>query len=117
MVVGKGRHFLRGVEIYKGKPIFYSLGNFIFENETIEFLPAENYLTYQLGSEATAADFYDRRSNNDTRSYPADERYWKSVIALPSFRAGKLEKIELLPITLGQKKPRPQRGRPMPAVG
>lgn len=117
MIVGTGRHFLRGVEIYKGKPIFYSLGNFVFENETVEFLPAENYLTYKLGPGDTPADFNDRRSNNDTRSYPADERNWKSVIALPSFRAGKLEKIELLPITLGQTKPRPQRGRPMPAAG
>ena len=25
---GHGPHFLRGIEIYKGKPIFYSLGNF-----------------------------------------------------------------------------------------
>jgi poly-gamma-glutamate capsule biosynthesis protein CapA/YwtB (metallophosphatase superfamily) len=29
--VGHGPHVLRGVEIYKGKPIFYSLGDFLFE--------------------------------------------------------------------------------------
>jgi hypothetical protein len=28
-VVGHGPHVLRGVEFYKGKPIFYSLGNFL----------------------------------------------------------------------------------------
>jgi hypothetical protein len=27
-VVGHGPHVLRGVEFYKGRPIFYSLGNF-----------------------------------------------------------------------------------------
>ena len=32
--VGHGPHVLRGIEIYKGKPIFYSLSNFIFQNET-----------------------------------------------------------------------------------
>lgn len=117
MIVGTGSHILEGVEIYKGKLVFYSLGDFIFQNETVEFLPAENYLTYRLGPEATPADFNDRRSNNDTRSFPADEKIWRSVIAFPTFRDGKLERVELLPITLGQKKPRPQRGRPLPAVG
>jgi hypothetical protein len=42
------------------------------------------------------------------------------VVALPGFRAGKLEKIELLPIVLGYREPRPQRGRPLladPAAG
>jgi poly-gamma-glutamate synthesis protein (capsule biosynthesis protein) len=117
MIVGTGPHMLKGVETYKGRLIFYSLGDFIFQNETVEFLPAENYLQYHLGADATPADFNDRRSNNDTRSYPADARIWRSVIALPEFRAGKLEKVELLPITLGQKKPRPQRGRPLLASG
>ena len=40
---GHGPHVLRGVEIYKGKPILYSLGDFIFQNETLLRLPSENY--------------------------------------------------------------------------
>ena len=43
MFVGHGPHVLRGVEIYKGKPILYSLGDFIFQNETLLRLPSENY--------------------------------------------------------------------------
>lgn len=31
MVVGAHTHVTQGVEIYKGKPIFYNLGNFIFD--------------------------------------------------------------------------------------
>ncbi len=116
MIVGTGSHVLWGVEIYKGRPIFYGLGDFIFQNETVEFLPAENYLPYRLGPEATPADFSDRRYSNDTRGFPVDEKIWQSVIALPMFRGDKLERIELLPITLGQKKPRPLRGRPLPAA-
>jgi poly-gamma-glutamate capsule biosynthesis protein CapA/YwtB (metallophosphatase superfamily) len=34
-VVGHGAHFLRGVEIYKGRPIFYNLGSIFFEFEEI----------------------------------------------------------------------------------
>ena len=35
VVTASGPHVLRGVEIYKGKPILHGLGNFIFENETL----------------------------------------------------------------------------------
>ena len=34
LFAGHGPHFLRGIEIYKNRPIFYSLGNFIFQNGT-----------------------------------------------------------------------------------
>ena len=114
---GGGPHILRGVEIYKGRPIFYSLANFIFQNETLDFFPAENYEPLGLGPDAMPADFNDRRYQNDTTGFPVDEKIWLSVVAFPAFRAGKLDKIELWPITLGQKKPRSQRGRPVLAEG
>ena len=31
MIIGHGPHILKGVEIYRGKPVFYSLGNFCFD--------------------------------------------------------------------------------------
>ena len=48
--VGHGPHILRGIEIYKGKPIFYSMANFAFENETMRFQPAESYAALGLPS-------------------------------------------------------------------
>src|SRR5271163_3029652 len=33
--VGHGVHTLRGIEIYKGKPIFYGVSNFIYQNSPI----------------------------------------------------------------------------------
>ena len=38
-VIGHGPHILRGIEVYKNRPIFYSLGNFIFQNDTVSHLP------------------------------------------------------------------------------
>ena len=35
-IFGSGPHVLRGIEIYKGKPIFYSLGDFIYHYRTEE---------------------------------------------------------------------------------
>src|SRR5471030_432732 len=43
LVVGHWPHLLRGMEIYKGKPIFYSLGNFIGQNELVPKMPADAY--------------------------------------------------------------------------
>ena len=36
MVVGHHAHTLQGIEIYNNKPIIYNLGNFLFNNETID---------------------------------------------------------------------------------
>jgi poly-gamma-glutamate capsule biosynthesis protein CapA/YwtB (metallophosphatase superfamily) len=36
--VGAGPHRVRGIEIYKGKPVFYSLGDFIMENLTTQLV-------------------------------------------------------------------------------
>jgi len=114
---GHGPHVLRGIEIYKGKPIFYSLGNFVFQNDLVKKHPHEIYERYGLPMESTPADMYDARSKNDTRGFPADPAYWESVLALTTYRGNTLTKIELIPLDLGFGRPRPQRGRPMVARG
>jgi poly-gamma-glutamate capsule biosynthesis protein CapA/YwtB (metallophosphatase superfamily) len=115
IVSASGPHVLRGIEIYKGKPILYGLGNFIFENETLLRQPPENYapLGMTLESGAGVGDFNERRSNNDTTGFPADARYWQSVIAMPRFVSKQLAELKLYPITLSFKKARSQRGWPM----
>ncbi|MFQ5704717.1 MAG: CapA family protein [Gemmatimonadales bacterium] len=117
MFVGHGPHVLRGVEIYKGKPIFYSLANFIFENETIRFLPDDIYRQYGLSEKANPADLFDRRTaSSRTGGFPGQRMFWESVVAVPAFENGELTEVEFHPITLGFGKPRPQRGRPLLAT-
>jgi poly-gamma-glutamate synthesis protein (capsule biosynthesis protein) len=111
--VGHGPHVLRGIEIYKGKPILYSLGDFIFQNETLLRLPSENYESYDLGAGAQVSDFNDRRYSGDTRGFPADPPIWESVVAMPRFKGKSLVDVVLHPISLGYGKPASQRGRPM----
>jgi poly-gamma-glutamate synthesis protein (capsule biosynthesis protein) len=111
--VAHGPHILRGIEIYKGKPIFYSIGNFIFENETMLFQPAESYESSNLPPNATVADYFDNRSANDTRGFPVNKPVWESVVAQVSFHPNHtLNQITLVPISLGYMEPRSQRGRP-----
>lgn len=116
LFVGHGPHLLRGIEIYKGKPILYSMANFIFQNDLIQFQPQENYEEYNLPLDATPADFFDARSAHDTRSYPAEPKFWESVEAEVVFNEKReLKEIDLYPITLGFKRSRTVRGRPLPA--
>ena len=115
--VGHGPHVLRGIEIYKGKPIFYSLGDFVFQNETLLRLPSDNYEPYGLGPDAHVADFNDARYDFDKRGFPAQREIWEAVVAVPVWREGKLAELRLHPIALGFGRPPAERGRPMLAEG
>jgi poly-gamma-glutamate synthesis protein (capsule biosynthesis protein) len=112
LFVGHGPHVLRGIEIYKNKPIFYSLSNFIFQNETVRFLPGDFYVQQDLEGATNTADGFDRRNERSRGGFPGQSIYWESVVAVPTFLGGSLDEIILYPITLGHGKPRPQRGRP-----
>jgi poly-gamma-glutamate capsule biosynthesis protein CapA/YwtB (metallophosphatase superfamily) len=116
VVTGQGHHMLRGVEIYNGKPIFYSLGDFIFENDLVALQPADNYDKVGLDGDALPSDYYSKRSKNDTVGFPADRRYWQSaVVEVVYSREGALKQVRLHPIALGFGNARSKRGQPAPA--
>ncbi len=111
-VIGHGPHILRGIEIYKKRPIFYSLGDFIFQNETVERQPSEFYKLYNLDHNHTISDGMDARSQNGTRGLAVNPKVFESVIATFSVKNGEISEIELIPITLGFEKNRARRGVP-----
>jgi poly-gamma-glutamate synthesis protein (capsule biosynthesis protein) len=49
VLIGHGHHAMRGIEIRDDKPIFYSLGDFIFQNQTVERMASDFYARYKLG--------------------------------------------------------------------
>jgi poly-gamma-glutamate synthesis protein (capsule biosynthesis protein) len=126
-VMGHGHHAIRGIEIWKDRPIFYCLGNFFFQNQLVMKMPADFYTRYGLKPyDGTPADAFDARRNAPPRpgrpnrygypkyKYYVDiEKYWLSFIPFMTFENDKLSSLELYPVELGQTKPRPQRGRPM----
>jgi poly-gamma-glutamate synthesis protein (capsule biosynthesis protein) len=115
--VGHGSHFPMGVEIYQGKPIFYSVGNFIFQNETVGFFPADAYDRFDLDLRATPSDFLDARTAGGKKGHPAEPAYWENMFAVCEFSSSKLKEIKIYPIDQGFGRPRPQRGRPVLAEG
>ena len=111
-ILGHGPHELRGIEIYKGKPIFYSLGNFVFQTETVSVQPADAYENKGLDKNSSVEQLMDYRSQNGTRGYCVQENIWRSVMAGFTFEDGKVTEIKLYPITLDMHLPRKEMGCP-----
>ncbi|MBI4312565.1 MAG: CapA family protein, partial [Chloroflexi bacterium] len=120
--IGHGPHQDRGMEIYKGRPIFYALGDFILENDTVELVPQDNIERQGLGWDATPADFYDGRAGytadrKPTRGQSVQAIRWQSTVPLITFKNHELAEIKLYPVDLGFGRPRSQQGRPLLADG
>ena len=112
-----GPHALRGIEIYKGKPIFYSLGNFIFQNEAVQWVPEPAYSGQSLGLDATPGDWGHERSGGGKYGFAGDLVHYRSAVCTVDFSGGKLKEIKIYPIDMGFQKVIAQRGRPVLAEG
>jgi poly-gamma-glutamate synthesis protein (capsule biosynthesis protein) len=117
IVAGHGSHTPLGVDMYKGKPIFYSLGNFIMQNETLTAFPDVAYRRFGLGPDATPSDFLDARTDGGKKGHVAHAGFWENFVATCHFAGGKLSEVRLHPVDLGFGVPRSQRGRPVLAKG
>lgn len=113
VVIGHGPHELRGIEIYKGGLILYSLGNFMFETETISVQPYEAFYNKGLPIDTKVGSYMDKRSKNGTAGYPTQENIWRSVMAAWTMEKGRITQIQLYPISLGMGESRTKRGIPV----
>ena len=111
-ILGHGPHLLRGIEIYKGKPIFYSLGNFIFQTETVSLQPADAYQNKNMAHDTMVGAYMDQRSQNGTRGFCTLENIWRSVMAAFTAEDGKITQIQLYPIDMRMGAPRSKTGIP-----
>ncbi len=110
--LGHGPHILRGIEIYNSKPIFYSLGDFFIQNDSVERQPADFFDIYNLGPDNTPSDGWAARSKNGTSGLVVNRKVFESVITRFVVEDGSIKQVELLPITLGFEKARSRKGRP-----
>jgi poly-gamma-glutamate capsule biosynthesis protein CapA/YwtB (metallophosphatase superfamily) len=101
------------VELYKGKPMLHGIGTFVFQVETMKYLPAEAYQRYGLDDRATPADFIAARYQDDTLGHAADPTQWEQMFAMCEFSGDDLAGLQLYAIDLGHQRPRTGRGRPM----
>ena len=95
--IGHGPHQMRGIEIYRGKPIFYSLGKFVFQLDLLEPVGSDLYEQYKIdGAAATDAEF---NAMWNELVFGGDVWY-QSVVATTRFEKGQAAEIQLRPIDL-----------------
>ena len=98
LVVGHGPHRLRGVEVYNGGAILYSVGNFLFQPEPGQPPPAD---PYDAGFDmySLAMGIPGRAAAGRPEADSAER--WEGAVAVASFEAGALRALQMHPVDLG----------------
>ena len=105
-----GPHHLQGIEIYRGKPVIYGPGDFVFQPEQAERFPSETYEAYGLGDDATPVDV--RAAAMAQKWYVHQREPWEGYAAVLRFRNRELREVRLVPLDLGVDEPLAVRGMP-----
>lgn len=124
IVCGHGPHQLRGIEIYKGRPIFYSLANFSFMSNTPLVIARDEWERRiwrmvpgapRLDPEAmTPAEFMEWAR---TIGIFGESLWFESVLARSTYVGGRVSAIELYPLELHWQGRDADRGIPRLAEG
>ncbi|MCJ7835285.1 CapA family protein [Cuneatibacter sp. NSJ-177] len=119
--VSHGAHYPRGMEVYKGKPIFYDLGSTVMEFEAgNSMVSPEMYHTYHLPVDAYPSDLHSFRAKFEDGSWKgfyAERRFSEHFIVVVDIDDETGEtKYELLPIDIDMQRDNPiKRGLPFVA--
>lgn len=100
-VVGSGTHQIKAIELYHGRPIFYSIANFIFQSEKPAELPCDYHDRYGIDRSKTAAEALFIRSAGGTRGLETEFKNYKGLVPMIEFEGNVLKRIRIKPVELG----------------
>jgi len=100
-VVGSGTHQVKAIEMYKGKPIFYSIANFIFQGDKSRQLPADFYDRYGFDRSLSAQEAIFLRSDGGKRGLESEFKNHKGLMPMLEFEGDELRKVTIKPVELG----------------
>jgi hypothetical protein len=109
VVVGGGPHSLRGIEIYKGRPIFYGIGAFFLSGEIKD--SQENALE-AFPDPATGKAPAPRRKEISVRPGGNPASWYDGMVAAVDFRDGGAREVRIYPLDLGNTYDLSRRGIP-----
>ncbi len=109
VVVGGGPHSLRGIEIYKGKPIFYGVGVFFIRGE-IKALQETALRVFP--DPATGKAPPPKPEERSVRPGGNPASWYDSMVAAVDYKGGKAVKVRLYPLDVGNTYDRSRRGIP-----
>ncbi|GJF03492.1 CapA family protein [Pseudonocardia sp. D17] len=107
VIVGHGPHVLLGIEVYRGRPIYYSLGDLFGAVEQVDLVTDAAPVGFDAARE-TVADYYERWWTY----YARDRTLYHSLVTESVFRDNRLAEIRLHPVDLGADRRLADRGFP-----
>lgn len=116
-MIGGGTHELRGIEIYNGCPIFYSLGDFIYQGMRVPILPADFMEKYGIDINSTGYEGLMARSKGGKIGLQAHKCNFMSVVPKMEFEDGKLKSLVMMPTVAGFDREGKMAGLPYHAKG
>lgn len=100
-VIGSGTHQIKAIEVYKGKPIFYSIANFIFQVDKMVQVPLDYYEKFRVDPDKTVEEAEYIRSAGGTRGLETQFKNYKGLMPLLEFSDGELISARIKPVELG----------------
>ena len=114
-VIGGGTHQLKGIEFRKGCPIFYSLGDFVFQNNVTPSVPPDFCENYGVPLDSDAKTALAARSKNGKVGLHVFRENFLSVVPKIEIANGKVIRVTMLPIELHFAQDWSVNGLPRPA--
>ena len=115
-VVAHGPHLLRAIEVYKDKPIFYSLGDFLIQLYDVAFAPEDFYVKYGMNSDDSVIELLKKRSKDFTTGLMAQKEMREAVIPLwETDENNNLKSLKLMPVYASCGEGKYIEGLPQPA--
>ncbi|MGB3335822.1 MAG: CapA family protein [Devosia sp.] len=99
--VGHGWHRTMGIEIYKGRPIIYGIGNFVAHSEFMSNVPYDSYEAWGHDIERLPVLGPDLHPLHPGLDGPS-ETWWSSAIIEIEMEDGEPAQIRLVPVDLGR---------------
>lgn len=99
--VGHGWHRTLGIEIYKGKPILYGIGNFFAHSEFIQRVPYDSYDAWGHDVDRLPTLHPALHPLHPGLDTPSDT-WWSSCIVKTEMTDGKLSALHLHPVEMGR---------------
>ncbi|MCC8102088.1 MAG: CapA family protein [Clostridiales bacterium] len=94
LILGSHPHIMKGVEVYKGKVIFYSLSNFSMRRyEGFQFKPEKASDIYWVTRFGVRAE-----TNPDCPRYPYDINSQKNILVKAEIEEGKISRVSYVPL-------------------
>jgi poly-gamma-glutamate capsule biosynthesis protein CapA/YwtB (metallophosphatase superfamily) len=108
VILGGGPHSLRGVEIYKGRPVFYGMGVFFIKGE----IKALQETVLRMFPDANGRPPAPKPPERSVRPGGNPASWYDGVVAVTDFEEGNAKTVRLYPLDVGNTYEAARRGIP-----